>query len=105
MCVLRYVLSSRPSLRASMFRCAGVVRLDGGKEDRTCSLVVLDGLVGEAERAELLDTVSESGWDHSKGPPPSKWEKATADGPDLPVTFGLKQEVCCPIFSVTVCHC
>jgi hypothetical protein len=58
--------------------------------------VVLDEtLFGEAERSELLSFLTHPNWDHSRGPPPDKWERATSDGPNLPTTWGLKHAVSC----------
>ncbi|KAJ1637525.1 2OG-Fe(II) oxygenase superfamily-domain-containing protein [Pavlovales sp. CCMP2436] len=56
------------------------------------TVVVLDGLVCEQLRAELLDCVTAPGWDHSAGPPPASWARATADGDGLPRSWGLKPE-------------
>ncbi|KAK9822818.1 hypothetical protein WJX81_003308 [Elliptochloris bilobata] len=55
-------------------------------------LVVLDDFVGDIERGALLDLLTAPGWDHGQGPPPSKWERATADGAGLPATWGLTDE-------------
>lgn len=56
-------------------------------------IVVLDNFVGEDERNELLDLLTQPGWDHSQGPPTDKWERETADGAGLPKTWGLCQSV------------
>jgi hypothetical protein len=53
-------------------------------------VVALDGMVDEGMRAELLDFITQPGWDHSRGPPTDGWARATADGDGLPCTWGLK---------------
>ena len=48
----------------------------------------------QAERKELLDFLTHPEWDHKQGPPPDKWNRgATADGPNLPKSYGLNPEV------------
>ncbi len=42
-------------------------------------LVVLDGLLAEGERAQLLDWVTAPGHDHAGPPPGDKWEMACVD--------------------------
>ena len=56
-------------------------------------IVVLDNFIGENERKELLDLLTQPGWDHSQGPPTDKWARETADGAGLPKTWGLHQSV------------
>ena len=56
-------------------------------------VVVIDNFIGEAEREGLLDFMTEPDWDHESGPPDDKWERETADGPDMPKTWGLKDSV------------
>lgn len=48
-------------------------------------VVVLDGMVTNSERQALLDHLTEPGWDHTQGPPTSKWELACADTSGAPV--------------------
>jgi hypothetical protein len=42
--------------------------------------LVLDGVVSSEERQEMLDYVTETGWDHAQGLPQSKWERKCRDG-------------------------
>ena len=56
-------------------------------------VVVMDNFIGEAERLSLLDFMTEPDWDHDSGPPDDKWERETADGADMPKTWGLKDSV------------
>eukprot|EP00808_Paulinella_micropora_P015331 g59744.t1 len=66
---------------------------DGRTDTRSCNLLVFDEFFQEHHRAELLNHLTEEGWDHNKGPPQSKWERSTADGPGLPTSWGLKETV------------
>lgn len=36
-----------------------------------------------------------AGWDHTHGPPPDKWERATSDAANQPRTWGLKARPSC----------
>ncbi len=56
-------------------------------------VVVLDNFIGEPERKSLLEVLTQPDWDHSQGPPPSSWERETADGAGLPKTWGLKDSI------------
>ncbi len=67
-------------------------KLDGG-DSRCCNLVVLDGLFGEAERRELVKVALGEDGDKPAEPPSSMWERATADGKDLPLSWGPNSDV------------
>lgn len=56
-------------------------------------LVVVDDLVTEVDRAQLLDFITAAGHDHSHGPPTDKWEKETCDAAGGSRTWGLKHSV------------
>eukprot|EP01025_Chloroclados_australasicus_P060189 TRINITY_DN76_c4_g1_i3.p1 TRINITY_DN76_c4_g1~~TRINITY_DN76_c4_g1_i3.p1 ORF type:complete len:333 (+),score=27.30 TRINITY_DN76_c4_g1_i3:228-1226(+) len=73
---------------------ACVVPTSNGQDFRIdeAHLVVLDNFVDETMRQDILDYVTEKGWDHSVGPPESKWEKRTTDSVGMPATWGLKAE-------------
>jgi len=65
----------------------------GGEEEEDASaVVVLDGLLTPAEAADLLDAITEPGWDHAgaAGPPPSAWERSTADRDGDAPTWGAR---------------
>lgn len=51
----------------------------GGMRWDETHAVVLDGMVTDAERQEILDFVTEPGWDHTQGPPETKWERTCTD--------------------------
>ena len=53
-------------------------------------VVVLDGLLAECERAALLAWLTADGWDHSRGPPQAKWERACVDREGDAATWGLR---------------
>ncbi|PNH11163.1 Ankyrin repeat domain-containing protein [Tetrabaena socialis] len=81
--------SCRVALNVTLDACivpdgSGAARVD------TAHLVVLDDFIGEAERAELLEAITEPGWSPLIGPPPSKWERATRDRADAAPTWGLR---------------
>ncbi|KAK9804411.1 hypothetical protein WJX72_011538 [[Myrmecia] bisecta] len=65
---------------------------DGARLDYA-HIVVLDDFFGEDERVALLGFLTAPDWDHSRGPPADKWERATADGAGLPRSWGLKDSV------------
>ena len=67
----------------------------------TAKVVVIDDFFGEKEREELLALVTEEGWDHSKGPPESKWEKVLTDVPGLPDTWGLSADALAEVVEST----
>jgi hypothetical protein len=69
------------------------VKCSSGYRWDASSLVVLDGVVDEALRQELLDLLTAEGWDHSRGPPPDKWEKRLVDTDGAPPSWGLKEGV------------
>lgn len=73
---------------------AGEYRLDEGH------CVVVDGLVSEEERQELLDWLTAPGHDHSGPPPSSRWEQACVDRAGDQPTWGLKPDV----LEVRSCH-
>ena len=56
-------------------------------------MVVLDGLVSEAERVAILDWLTAPGHDHAGPPPGDKWEKACVDREGDSPTWGLTTEV------------
>lgn len=64
----------------------------GARVDRS-SILVIDNFFGERERQELLDFITEVNWDHSRGPPDSKWHRSTRDYDSAAPTWGLKSEV------------
>jgi len=68
---------------------------DGGgpaDEEDASAVVVLDGLLTPTEAAALLSSITEPGWDHlaAAGPPPSSWERATADRAGDAPTWGAR---------------
>eukprot|EP01024_Parvocaulis_polyphysoides_P031055 TRINITY_DN28152_c0_g1_i1.p1 TRINITY_DN28152_c0_g1~~TRINITY_DN28152_c0_g1_i1.p1 ORF type:complete len:365 (-),score=38.05 TRINITY_DN28152_c0_g1_i1:10-954(-) len=65
-------------------------------------IVVLDNFVGNETRQNVLNHITENGWDHTQGPPQSKWEKRTADTAGAPATWGLKSEV---LSQLSSCDC
>jgi len=81
---------ARVTLNATLDR----TELDTGAS-RCCNLIVLDDFFGERERSELMHVLAGPEHEsHNKPhPPPSKWERTTSDGKDLPVTYGPKLEV------------
>ncbi|GAB5368363.1 hypothetical protein AAMO2058_001312800 [Amorphochlora amoebiformis] len=74
--------------------------LDDG-DIRSCNLLVVDNFFGEAERSEMMKCLvgedglklQEDGDAGAKIPPLSKWERSTADGKDMPTTYGPNSEV------------
>ena len=53
-------------------------------------VVVLDGLLRERERAALLAWLTADNWDHGRGPPEAKWERACVDREGDAATWGLR---------------
>ena len=107
------VVARETDWEPSTVRVAMNLTIDGGAVDDTRggerfdsgSIVVLDGLVGEAERSALLDAITAPGWDHSSGAPPEKgkvkggkdgrkWERETRDttAEGAPASWGLTEE-------------
>ncbi|GFR49644.1 hypothetical protein Agub_g11688, partial [Astrephomene gubernaculifera] len=54
----------------------------GGARVDVSHVVVLDGFFGEEQQQQLLDFITEPGWDPCSPPPSSKWVRATRDRPD-----------------------
>ncbi|KAG2485818.1 hypothetical protein HYH03_015528 [Edaphochlamys debaryana] len=65
----------------------GTYRRDAGH------VVVLDGLLSEAERLELLDCLTAPGHNHQGPPPESKWDMGCVDREGDRATWGLRPEV------------
>ncbi|KAG2443341.1 hypothetical protein HYH02_009405 [Chlamydomonas schloesseri] len=63
--------------------------VNGAARVDTAHVVVLDNFISEAERSELLDFITEPGWDHTRGPPSGKWQRSTRDRTDAAPTWGL----------------
>jgi hypothetical protein len=63
------------------------------EEEDASALVVLDGLLTPFEAADLLDALTEAGWDHASGPPPAKWDRATADRAGDAPTWGARPDL------------
>ena len=63
-----------------------------GDEEDASAVVVLDGLLTPAESAALLASITEPGWDHAAqaAPPPSAWERSTADRDGDAPTWGAR---------------
>jgi probable phosphoglycerate mutase len=58
------------------------------------AVVVLDGLVSEQLRRELLVAICGSGGDEeTAGPPAELWDRATVDNVGLPPSWGLRQSL------------
>lgn len=86
-------LPAFPRVTLSARVCRGQVGVSlGGRRWDESHVVVLDGLLTAAERAAILDSVTEPGWDHSQGPPPSKWELSCCDRAGAQPTWGLSLE-------------
>eukprot|EP00793_Prasinoderma_coloniale_P004158 PRCOL_00006334-RA len=83
-------------LNAQLSRCSvHSVNLDRERAD-VAGVVALDGVCTDAMREELLTWMTAPGWDHSKGPPTDKWERATRDqvgDEEAPPSWGLKAKV------------
>ena len=109
----RPVLTQPTDWEPSEVRVAMNLTIDGGDVDDTRGgerfdaghVVVLDGMVGEAERLALLDAITAPGWDHESGAPPEKgklkgsatgrkWERETRDttAEGAPPSWGLTEE-------------
>ncbi|KAI8463534.1 MAG: hypothetical protein J3K34DRAFT_142799 [Monoraphidium minutum] len=65
----------------------------GGARDDESALVVIDGLLSEPERQQLLEWLTSPGHDHAGDPPGDKWERACADRAGDAATWGLRPEV------------
>lgn len=56
-------------------------------------VVAFDGLLDEAERAQLLAWLTAEGHDHTGDPPADKWERGCVDRMGDRPTWGLRPEV------------
>ncbi len=71
----------------------------GGQREDASSIVVLDGLMADSERAALLTWLTADGWDGSGDDPPgNKWERNCVDhvdGHESPASssWGLQQHM------------
>ncbi|KAL6754853.1 hypothetical protein V8C86DRAFT_280056 [Haematococcus lacustris] len=90
--VLDQLLSTRVSLSLSL-DAGQVPSSSGGSRYDAAELVVLDGLLREEERCQLLDWLTHAGHDHSGPPPEDKWELACVDRVGDQATWGLRQHM------------
>lgn len=84
-----------PGLKVTLNLCLDgciVPCQDGSARIDKAGLVVLDGLLADADRQSILGTITEPDWDHQQGPPGPKWQRSTCDAAGRPRTWGLSPE-------------
>lgn len=77
------------AMNAVLDRADAVLTSRGGERADEAAVVVIDGLLSEDERGELLDWLTAPGHDHSGPPPEGKWERACVDRAGDAATWGL----------------
>ncbi|KAG2451787.1 hypothetical protein HYH02_003565 [Chlamydomonas schloesseri] len=87
------VLADVRVLLSAALDAGEVPSIHGDYRRDAAHVAVLDGLVTEAERAELLAWLTAPGHNHAGPPPEDKWEMACVDRVGDNATWGLRPEV------------
>lgn len=84
---------SFPFLSLPLFFLSPPTPFKGTLRHDESSCIVIDGLVTDAERQQLLTWLTNPGHDHHGAPPCDKWERACVDRTGDAATWGLRPEV------------